>query len=189
MRAYSSRHRGSSARRLLRAPVGVASSTKSECIENSASAMPDTCSPLGSTSTTSKGLSGASPTGLSSTRTKVSSRLSKLNSDILMTLAAVFSACIFLLFVVYSAGFTSSNAWKSVTGTIQQYFVTGSRLSAPTRTIPGEGSSTSTSTMEGSPAKQVCDTVSACTCDTVNACASPREVGGVTRESVPQVRP
>lgn len=189
MRAYSSRHRGSSARRPLRAPVGVASSTKSVSIESSASVTPGTCSPPGSTSTTSKGLSGASPTGLSSTRIKVSSRLSKLNSDILMTLAAVFSVCIFLLFVVYSAGFTSSNAWKSVTGTIRQYFVTGSRLFVPTRTIPGEGSSTSIFMMGDSPAKQVCDTVNACTCDTVNACASPREAGGVTRESVPQVRP
>ena len=189
MRAYSSRHRDSSARQPSQAPVGAGSSTKSVCIENSANAMPDTCSPLGSTSTTSKGLSGASPTGLSSIRTKVSLQLSKLNSDILMTLAAVFSACIFLLFVVYSAGFTSSNAWKSVTGTIQQYFVTGSRLFVPTRTIPGEGSSTSTSTMGDSPAKQVCDTVSACACDTISACASLREAGGVTRESVPQVRP
>lgn len=189
MRGYSSRHRGSSEQQPLQAPVGAGSSTKSGCIENSASATPDTCSPLGSTSTTSKGPSGASPTVSSSTRTKASLRLSKLSSDILMTLAAVFSACIFLWFVAYSAGFTSSNAWKSVTGTIQRYFATGSRLFAPTRTTPGEGSSTSTSTMEGSPAKQVCDTVSACACDTVNACASPREVGGVTRESVPQVRP
>lgn len=143
MRAYSSRHRGSSARQLSQALVGADSSTKSACIENSASVTPDTCSPLGSTSTTSKGLSGASPTGLSSIRIKASLQLSKLNSDILMTLAAVFSACIFLWFVAYSAGFTSSNAWKSVTGTIQQYFATGSRLFAPTRTTPGEGSSTS----------------------------------------------
>lgn len=188
MRAYSSRHRDSSAQPPLPELGGADSSTKSECIESSASAMPDTCSPLGSTSMTSKGLSGASPTGLSSIRIKVSLQLSKLNSDILMTLAAVFSACIFLLFVVYSAGFTSSNAWKSVTGTIQQYFAIEFRPSAPTRTIPGEGSLTSIFMMEGSPAKQVCDTVNACACDTISACASPREAGGVTRESVPQVR-
>lgn len=151
MRAYSSRHRDSSARQPSQAPVGAGSSTKSECIENSVSAMPDTCNPLGSISTTSKEPSGASPTVSSSTRTKASLRLSKLNSDILMTLAVVFSACISLWFVVYSAGFTGSNAWKSVTGTIQQYFVTGSRLFAPTRTTPGEGSSTSTSTMGAKP--------------------------------------
>jgi len=151
MRAYSSRHRDSSAQQPSQAPVDAANSTKSGCIENSASATPDTCSPLGSTSTTSKEPSGASPTVSSSTRIKVSLRLSKLNSDILMTLAAVFSAFISLWFVVYSAGFTSSNAWKSVTGMIQQYFVTGFRRSAPTRTIPGEGSSTSTSTMGAKP--------------------------------------
>lgn len=151
MRAYSSRHRDSSAQPPLPELGGADSSTKSGCIESSASVTPDTCSPPGSTSTTSKGLSGASPTASLSTRIKASLRLSKLNSGILMTLAAVFSACISLWFVVYSAGFTSSNAWKSVTGTIQQYFVTGFRHSAPTRTIPGEGSSTSTSTMGAKP--------------------------------------
>lgn len=151
MRAYSSRHRDSSAQQPLPELGGADSSTKSECIESSANATPDTCSPLGSTSTTSKGLSGASPTASLSTRIKAILRLSKLSSDILMTLAVVFSACISLWFVVYSAGFTSSIAWKSVTGTIQQYFATGSRRSAPTRTIPGEGSSTSTFMMGAKP--------------------------------------
>lgn len=151
MRAYSSRYRDSSGRQQSPGRGGAANSTKSGFIASSPSAMQAICSPLGSTSTTSKELSGASPTASLSTRIKASLRLSKLNSDILMMLAVVFSACISQWFVVYSAGFTSSNAWKSVTGTIQQYFVTGFRHSAPTRTIPGEGSSTSTSTMGAKP--------------------------------------